>query len=92
MATARSITKKPKKKVVRGAPRLKRGAKLSEPSWEGWAEWTGQEYHKHRQTTSAFYYENYKPADLYPAVFVWMAENEYTKEQIKHAKSAPASA
>ena len=92
MATARSITKKPKKKVVRGAPRLKRGAKLSEPSWEGWAEWTGQEYHKHRQTTSAFYYENYKPVDLYPAVFVWMSENGYTKEQIKHAKSAPASA
>ena len=92
MATARSITKKPKKKVVRGAPRVKRGNKLSEPSWEGWQEWTGYEYHKHRQRTSAFYYENYKPADLYPAVFAWMAENGYTKEQIKHAKSAPASA
>ena len=92
MATAKSIAKKPKKKVVRGAPRLKRGAKLSEPSWEGWQEWTGLDYHKYRQRTSAFYYENYKPADLYPAVFVWMAENDYTKEQIKHAKSAPASA
>jgi hypothetical protein len=92
VATARSITKKPKKKVVRGAPRVKRGNKLSEPSWEGWQEWTGYEYHKHRQRTSAFYYENYKPADLYPAVFAWMAENGYTKEQIKHAKSAPASA
>ena len=88
MATARSITKKPKKKVVRGAPRIKRGSKLSEPSWEGWADWSGADYHKFRQHASAFYYENYKPADLYPAVFEWMAENDYTKEQIKNAKAA----
>ena len=91
MATAKSIAKKPKKKVVRGAPRIKRGAKLTEPSWDNWQEMTGYEYHKHKQNTSQFYYQNYKPADLYPAVFVWMAENGYSKEQIKHAKSAPAS-
>ena len=49
MATARSITKKPKKKVVRGAPRIKRGNKLTEPSWEGCAEWTGEQYHRAAQ-------------------------------------------
>ena len=90
MATARSITKKPKKKVVRGAPRLRRGAKLTEPSWEGWEEWTGEQYHRAAQSARAWYYENYKPADLYPAVWKWMEQNDYTKEQLKQAKAAPS--
>ena len=89
MATAKSIAKKPKKKVVRGAPRIKRGAKLTEPSWEGCLEWDGPKYHKFRQHTHAWYYENYKAADLWPAVFTWMADNDYSKEQIKQAKAAP---
>ena len=92
MAKASAIAKKPKKKVVRGAPRIKRGAKLTEPSWEGSAEWAGEKYHRFRQATHAWYYENYKPADLYPAVFAWMKDNEYTAEQIKQAKAAPTSA
>ena len=90
MATARSITKKPKKKVVRGAPRLRRGAKLTEPSWEGWEEWTGEQYHRAAQHARQWYYENYKPADLYPAVWKWMEQNDYTKEQLKQAKAAPS--
>ena len=90
MATARSITKKPKKKVVRGAPRIKRGNKLTEPSWEGWAEWTGEEYHRAAQSARSWYYENYKPADLYPAVWKWMEQNDYTKEQLRQAKAAPS--
>ena len=90
MATARSITKKPKKKVVRGAPRIKRGNKLTEPSWEGWSEWTGEQYHRANQHARAWYYENYKPADLYPAVWKWMEQNDYTKEQLRQAKAAPS--
>ena len=90
MATARSITKKPKKKVVRGAPRIKRGNKLTEPSWEGWSEWTGEQYHRAAQSARAWYYENYKPADLYPAVWKYMEENDYTKEQLRQAKAAPS--
>ena len=90
MATARSITKKPKKKVVRGAPRIKRGNKLTEPSWEGWSEWTGEQYHRAAQSARAWYYENYKPADLYPAVWKWMEQNDYTKEQLRQAKAAPS--
>ena len=90
MATARSITKKPKKKVVRGAPRIKRGNKLTEPSWEGWEEWTGEQFHRAAQHARAWYYENYKPADLYPAVWKWMEQNDYTKEQLKQAKAAPS--
>ena len=90
MATARSITKKPKKKVVRGAPRIKRGNKLTEPSWEGWTEWTGEQYHRTAQSARAWYYENYKAADLYPAVWKWMEQNDYTKEQLRQAKAAPS--
>ena len=93
MATAKSIAKKPKKKVVRGAPRVKRGAKLASPSWDGWEEWTGEQIHRHREFCRSFYYENFKPADLYLAVYKWMeSSGDYTKEQIKHAKSAPNSA
>ena len=90
MATARSITKKPKKKVVRGAPRIKRGNKLTEPSWEGWEEWSGEQFHRAAQHARAWYYENFKPVDLYPAVWEWMGLNSYTKEQIKQAKAAPS--
>ena len=86
-----ALPKAKKKKVVRGAPRIKRGAKLTAPGWDGWEEWTGQEIHRHREYTRSWLYENFKPADLYPFVFKWMAENDYTKEQIKHAKAAPAS-
>jgi hypothetical protein len=92
MATAKSIAKKPKKKVVRGAPRIKRGAKLASPSWEGWEEWTGEQIHRHRETCRSFYYENFKPADLYLSVYKWMTESgDYTKEQVKQAKAAPNS-
>ena len=85
-----AIPKRTKKKVVRGAPRIKRGNKLTEPSWEGWEEWTGEEYHRANQSARAWYYENYKPADLYPAVWKWMEQNDYTKEQLKQAKAAPS--
>jgi hypothetical protein len=92
MATAKSIAKKPKKKVVRGAPRIKRGAKLASPSWAGWEEWTGEQIHRHREFCRAFYYENFKPADLYLSVYKWMTESgDYTKEQVKQAKAAPSS-
>jgi hypothetical protein len=92
MATAKSIAKKPKKKVVRGTPRIKRGAKLTEPSWEGWEEWTGEQLHRFRRSTHSWYYEHFKPADLYGNVPVWMEANGYTKDDIKAVKNAPNSA
>jgi len=85
-----AIPKKTRKKVVRGAPRIKRGNKLTEPSWEGWEEWTGEQYHRAAQSARAWYYENYKPVDLYPAVWKYMEQNDYTKEQLKQAKAAPS--
>ena len=81
---------KVKKRKPRAAPRIKRGAKLGAPSWDGWEEWTGEQIHRHREYVRSFYYENYKPADLYPSLFKWMEQSgEYTKEQIKHAKAMP---
>mgnify|MGYP000026361814 CR=1 FL=1 len=92
MATVKSLTKKPKKKVVRGAPRIKRGGKLLEPSWEGCEDWSGEKYHNFSRRTRDWYYQNYKPADLYPAIFEWMKESGYTAQQITAAKAAPAHA
>jgi hypothetical protein len=90
MATVAGV--KVKKKAPRSAPRVKRGGKLASPGWDGWEEWTGQQIHRHREFCRAFYYENFKPADLYQAVFKWMERSgEYTKEQVKHAKAAPSS-
>lgn len=85
-----AIPKRTKKKTVRGAPRVRRGDKLQAPKWDGWEEWDGLKYHRHRDASRAFYYDNYKPVDLFPHTYKWMAENGYTKEQIKHAKAAPS--
>jgi hypothetical protein len=93
MARVNKITgRATKKKAPRGAPRLKRGNKLTEPSWEGWEEWTGEQYHRANQHARAWYYENYKPVDLYPAVEAWMTQNGYTKEQVQQVKAAPTHA
>ena len=84
-----ALPKRTKKKTVRAAPRIKRGSKLTDPNWNGWEEWSGQQYHKFVQGTREFYYQNFKPADLYPFTWTWMGQNGYTKEQIKQAKAAP---
>ena len=54
MARVNKITGRAvKKKVARGAPRLKRGNKLTEPSWEGWEEWTGEQFHRAQPTCTS---------------------------------------
>ena len=85
-----ALPKTTRKKKTRAAPRIKRGGKLTGPSWEGWEEWDGNQIHRHREACRAFYYENFKPADLYTYIFEWMTKSgEYTKEQIRQAKAAP---
>lgn len=83
---------KTKKKAPRASARTRRGDKLQAPSWQGWEDWTGEKIHRHREFSRSWYYENYKPADLYPHIFKWMSENGYSKDQVKNAKAAPASA
>ena len=85
-----ALPKGRKKKTVRGAPRVRRGDKLQAPKWDGWEEWDGQKFHRFRDASRAFYYDNYKAVDLFPHTWKWMSENDYTKEQIKQAKAAPS--
>jgi len=80
-----------KRKVARGAPRLRKGGKLTEPSWEDYDKLTGEQFHRKRQGSHQWYYENYKTSDLMPAVWAWMERNGYSKEDIKKAKIAPES-
>ena len=80
-----ALPKRTKKKTVRASARVRRGDKLTAPSWEGWEEWSGQEFHRHRDKSREFYYQNYKPVDLFPHTYKWMASNDYSKEDIKNA-------
>ena len=78
-----------KRKKNRATPHIKRGDKLQAPKWEGWQEWTGEEFHRHKDRSREFYYSNYKAADLYPHTYKWMADNGYTKDDITKIKAAP---
>ena len=78
-----------KRKKTRANPHIKRGDKLKAPSWEGWEEWSGEQFHRHKDRSRDFYYTNYKPVDLYPHTYKWMAENGYTKDEISKCKAAP---
>ena len=79
-----------KKKKPRGAPRIKRGAAANgEPTWIDVDKLTGEEYHRKTGYDRAWYYENYKPVDLYNALFEWMRVNDYSPADIKACKAAP---
>jgi len=78
-----------RKKNVRRSPHIKRGGKLTQPSWDGWEEWSGEKFHRHSVWARDWYYQNFKPADLYPFVGTWMEKNGYTKEQVKQVRAAP---
>lgn len=79
-----------KKSKVKAKPRVKKGGKLAGPSFEGWENWTGAAFNRFRNNAYAFYYENYKAADLLSSVWSWMKNNGYTREQIKQAKAGQA--
>ena len=83
---------KTKKKAPRAAPRLKRGGKLAEPKWDDLEKMTGAKIHAYRRFVHSWYYENFKPAELYSFVAEWMIKEEYSKEEVKAVKAAPNSA
>ena len=86
MATKIGI-KVPKKKA-RLAPTVRQGSKVKGPSFEGWENWSGEQYHRAVRSARDFYYDNYKPADLMPEVLAWMKENGYKADDIKSVKAA----
>ena len=71
-----------RKKTTRAAPR--RGAKLESPKWDNWEKLSGAEFHRKSQAAREFYYQNYKPADLYP--YTWM-EKAVIQEDIRSVKA-----
>lgn len=83
---------KTKRKKPRAAPRIQRGAKLKEPDWDDLEKMTGEDVHKHRRYVHSWYYEHFKPADLYAYVPKWMEDNDYSKEEVKAVKAAPGRA
>ena len=83
---------KTKKKAPRAAPRLKRGGPLASPPWASLEKMTGAQIHAYRRFVHGWYYENFKPAELYAFVAEWMTKEEYSKEDIKAVKAAPNSA
>ena len=68
---------------------VKRGHKLKAPEWDGWESWTGRQYHQFSKEAFKFYYENFKTVDLLPAMYTWMLENGYTKDDVSAVKAAP---
>ena len=76
-----------KKTKAQLTPR-RRGGKLAGPSFDGWEQLTPEAFHKLRQTSTRFYYEEYKPADLHPHLWTWMKENGYSKTDIASAKKS----
>jgi uncharacterized protein YnzC (UPF0291/DUF896 family) len=83
-------TKLAARKKARATPQVRRGDKLKAPSWEGWQEMSGADYHRFKQGTHRWYYDNYQTADLMPAVWTWMETNGYSKEDITKCKAAPS--
>lgn len=77
------------KKKTRATPQVRRGAKLKAPDWSGWEEMTGEQFHRFRQGSHRWYYDNYQAADLMPAVWRWMESNGYSKDDINKCKAAP---
>jgi len=81
-----AVTKaKPKKVSVSAGTR--RGAN-PDPKWADWEKMTGEEYHRFRRNAVAYYYAEYKTADLLPDVYAWMKENKYSAEDIKYIKQS----
>lgn len=75
------------KKKVTTTPHRRNG-KLQGPSFDNWENLSSQDFHKLRRAASDFYYQNYKPVDLYPYLWRWMKENGYDKNQVAAVKNA----
>lgn len=74
-------------KVKIKAPTRVRKSSLQDPSWAGYEKWTGQQFHRAKQSASDYYYRNYKASDLQEYAYKWMLANEYTREDVKCAKA-----
>lgn len=75
-----------RKTVKKVATKLRKN-QLVDPKWTGFETWSGEKFHKAKQSASSYYYENYKIGDLQDFCYQWMKENGYDREQIRCAKA-----
>ena len=86
MVSVKSITKKAKKKVARSPRRGIKG--LQAPSFEGWENLDGTQFHRLKTSVHDFYYQNFKYTDTIEWCFEWMKNNGYSKTEISNCKKA----
>lgn len=60
-------------------------------SFDGWEEWTGQEYHRFVWNARQELYSEFKASDLAGEIYIWMKDNGYDKKDIVAAKKAPGT-
>jgi hypothetical protein len=58
------------------------------PLWNGCEEWNGEKYHQHFRLARAHYYTSARGSDLVNAVFDWMKQEGYSRDEIRAAKAA----
>ena len=75
-----------RKTVKKVATKLRKN-QLVDPKWTGFETWSGEKFQRERQNATAYYYENYKVADLQDFCYQWMKENGYSRDEIRSAKS-----
>lgn len=74
--------KKPRASVYR-TPK----SKLQEPKWDGWEEWSGEQFYRASSSANSWYYEHYKTSELQEHIWPWMLANGYDKQHIRKAKA-----
>jgi len=74
--------KKPRASVYR-TPK----SKLQEPKWDGWEEWSGEQFHRASSSANSWYYEHYNSSELQEHIWPWMLANGYDKQDIRKAKA-----
>ena len=82
-----AIPKTTRKKKTRAPVRRKSGQ--TSFSFDGWENWSGEEFHRKQQAARQDIYQEYKATDLVQDIYYWMKENGYDKKDIAAAKKAP---
>jgi len=84
-----SVKGAPRKKKPKAAPRITKAGKLLVPQWQGCEDWSGDAYHTFKRHAHAWYYNSFKASDMHPHLFMWMQQNDYTKDDVSSLKALP---
>lgn len=82
----------PMKQVRRKKPRtVRRKLGFDEVDWNGWQDWTGEQYHRKRQWSTQSYYTEVSREKLEEYYFEWLKTEGYSKEDIRAVKCIKSS-